>query len=72
MCVCETVCEQNISKNIDSINFIFGGGLPSDPRRKPFDFDKNRPGVRVRVCVCVCGGGSGGGGSSKFGPNDKR
>ncbi len=55
-----SVCVQNISKNIESINFIFGGGLPSDTRRKPFDFEKNRPGVRVGL------------GGSKFGPNDNR
>ena len=43
-----------ISKNIEPIDFIFGGGLPSDTRRKPFDFEKNRPGVRVGL-----GGGRG-------------
>ncbi len=43
--VCVSVTK--ISKKIEPINFIFGGGLPSDPGRKPFDFEKNLPGVRV-------------------------
>ena len=53
--VCVCVRYQNISKNIEPINFIFGGSLPCDPGRKPFDFEKNPPGVRV------CGGVGGGG-----------
>ena len=54
---------QNIQKNVEPINFIFGGSLPSNPWRKPFDFEKNHRGVRVGVE------------GSKFGPNhanDKR
>ena len=51
---------QNISTNIEPINFIFSGSLPSDPVRKLFDFEINHPGVRVGV------------GCPKFGPNDKR
>ncbi len=47
VCVCLSVSVQNISKNIDLINIIFGGDLPSDTRRKRLDFEKNRPGVRV-------------------------
>ncbi len=63
VCVCVCVCPfTKYLKKFKPINFIFGGGLPSDPGRKPFDFDKNRPGVRVGVC----------GGGVKFGPNDKR
>ncbi len=42
--VCLSVCVQDISKSMEPINFIFGGGLPSDPRRKRLDFEKNRPG----------------------------
>ncbi len=45
--VCVCVRYQNISKTIKPINFIFGGGLPSDLGRKPFDFEQNHPGVRV-------------------------
>ncbi len=51
--VCQSVCVcvryQSISRNIKPINFIFGGSLPSDPGRKPFHFEKNRPRVRVGV-----------------------
>ncbi len=47
LCVCLSVCVQDISKNIKPIDFIFGGGLPSHPRRKRLDFEQNRPGVRV-------------------------
>ncbi len=42
MCVSIT----KITKKIEPIKFIFGGSLPSDPGRKPFDFEKNRPRVR--------------------------
>ncbi len=35
------VCFQYVSKNIEPINFIFGGSLPSDPGRRPFDFEKS-------------------------------
>ena len=47
MCVCVSLCvsvNKISKKNNEPINFIFGGGLPSDPDRKPFDFEKNRPG----------------------------
>ncbi len=33
--LCACVCLQNIQTNIELINLIFGGGLPSDPGRKP-------------------------------------
>ncbi len=59
MCVCVSVTKIS-QKNIESIKFIFGGSLPSDPERKPIDFEKNLPGVRVGV------------GGLKYGPNDKR
>ncbi len=36
-CVYVSVCK--ISNNTEPINLIFGGGLPSGPGRKPFDFD---------------------------------
>ncbi len=36
---------QNISKNIEPINFIFGGSLSSNSGKKPFDFEQNCPGV---------------------------
>ncbi len=51
-CICACVCVCLFAKYLkkyEPINFIFGGGLPSDPGRKPFDFEKNRPGVRVGV-----------------------
>ena len=54
------VCEQNISKSIQPINFIFGASLPYDSGKNRLDFEKKCPGVRVGV------------GGSKFGPNDKR
>ncbi len=57
--VCLSMCKTTW-KNTEPVNFIFGGGLPSDPGRKPFDFEKYRPGVRMGV------------GGPKFGPNDKR
>ena len=62
LCVCVRPCvhQQYISKSIEPINFIFGEGLFSDPGRKPFEFEKNCPGVRVGVE------------GSKFGPNHKR
>ena len=37
---CVSVRVQDNSKNIESINFIFGGGFLFDPGRKPFDFEK--------------------------------
>ncbi len=43
VCYFEFVCVCPFAKylkNIELINFIFGGGLPSDPWRKPFDFEK--------------------------------
>ncbi len=49
LCVCPCVCVQNISKHIEPIHVIFGGGLPFDPWRKPFDFKSNPPGARVGV-----------------------
>ena len=58
--VCVCVRYQNISKNIESINFNFGGSLPSDPGRNPFNFEKKLP------------QGKGGCGGSKFGLNEKR
>ncbi len=57
LCVCMSVRVQDNSKNIEPINFIFGGGLPSDTGRKLFDLKKNRPAVRVGM------------GGAKFGPN---
>ncbi len=59
MCVSVDKISQDI-KSIQPINFIFGGSLSCDPRKKPLDFEKNRPGVRVALR------------GSKFGPNDKR
>ncbi len=64
LCVHVCICQQNISKNIEPINFVFGGSLPSDPGRKPFYFEKILPWGKG-VCVCV-------GGGSNFAPNDKR
>ncbi len=61
LCLSACVSVKKISKNIQPISSIFGGSLPCDPGRKPFNFEKNRPGVRVGVGV-----------GSKFGPNDKR
>ncbi len=60
--VCLSVCVCPLPKYLKKYwtNFIFGEGLSSDPGRKPFDFEKNCPGVRVGL------------GGSKFGPNDKR
>ncbi len=48
LCVCLSVCVSvtKISKKILNRPTIFGGGLPSDPGRKPFDFEKNRPRVK--------------------------
>ncbi len=43
--------EQNISKSVPLINFIFGGSLPSDLVIEGFDFEKYCPGVRVSVGV---------------------
>ncbi len=40
---------------------MFGGGLPSDPKKKAFDSEKQNP-PGVRVCVCW----------SQFGLNDER
>ena len=62
VCVSVSVCVryQNIWKKIEPINFIFGGSLPSNPDRKPFDLEKLPRGkgvVCVCMCVCVCGGG---------------
>ncbi len=56
--LCLSVCLlAKYVKNIEPINFVFGGSLPSNSRKKPFDFEQNCPGVM---------GGRGGGG--KFGP----
>ncbi len=60
------LCKISKKKNIEPINFIFGGGLPSDPKRKPFYLGKNRAGVRVIGWWC------GGGGVFEIGPKDKR
>ena len=66
LCVCLSVCVfvfvsvSKISQKILNRSTSFLAGLPSDPGRKPFDFEKYHPGVRVGV------------GGSKFGPNDKR
>ncbi len=50
VCLCICVCPlAKYLKNIELINFIIGGSLPSDPGRKPFHFEKNRPRVRVGV-----------------------
>ncbi len=50
LCVCVSIyLLAKYLKNIQPINFIFGEGLPSDPGRKPFDFEKNCQGVRVGV-----------------------
>ena len=55
LCVCLSVCafEQNISKSIQLINFIFAGCLPSDPVNKWSDFEKDRSGVREGLGVGV-------------------
>ncbi len=56
--VCLSVCplsKQNISKNIEPINFIYGGGLPSDPGRNQSILKKNCPGVRMGVGGPKCG-----------------
>ncbi len=50
---------QDNSKNIEPINFIFGGGLLAEPEGNQSVLKKNRPGVGVGV-------------APKFGPNDKR
>ena len=64
MCVCVSINKIHVSKKtIETINFIFGGGLPCEPVRTPFNFERNCPGVRVDVW--------GGGGGPKFGRNDK-
>ena len=53
-----------ISQKYSTDQLHSGGGLHSNPGRKPFDFEKqNRPGVRGFVCMGERG--------SKFGPNDK-
>ncbi len=41
-------------KNIEPINFIFGGGFPCGPGRKQFDFEKITLGVRVGVGLWGC------------------
>ncbi len=41
MCLSVSVRVQDNSKNIEPINFIFGGGLLSDAGRTPFDFEKS-------------------------------
>ncbi len=47
LCVCLTVCLcAKYLKTIESINFIFVCDLPSDAGRKPFNFEKNRHGLR--------------------------
>ncbi len=58
-CLCVRV--QGNSKNIEPINFIFGGGLLSDPGKlgNHSISKKDRPGVKVGVE------------GPKFGPNDK-
>ena len=39
VCVTVRVCGQDISKSSQPMNFIFGGSLPCDPRKKPLDFE---------------------------------
>ncbi len=41
VCVRVPVCKIS-PNNIEPINFIFGGSFPSDPGRKPFDFEKKK------------------------------
>ena len=68
VCVCVSEClwtrSDDISKSIQSINFIFGGSLPCGPRKKPLGFEKKN-----RIAL---GYGWAWGGGAKFGPNDKR
>ncbi len=40
---------QNFPKHIESINFILGGRLPSDPGRKPFEFELCKVGVGSEI-----------------------
>ncbi len=56
VCVHPCVCGQNISKSIEPDNFIFGGSLPSDPGRKPFNFEKKRQGLGWAWGVGLGGG----------------
>ncbi len=55
VCLCHVSLFKISKEKIESINFIFGGDLPSDTRKKPFDFEKNRPRVRVGLKVVVVG-----------------
>ncbi len=52
--VCLSVCVpvNKISKKILNLSTpFFCGSLPCDPGGKPFDFEKNRLGLRVGGCV---------------------
>ena len=54
LCVCVSVwvCQRNSSKRVVKNNFIFGRGLPSNPRMKWFDFEKYCPGGKRVYIVC--------------------
>ncbi len=58
-CLYVCICEQNISKSIQGINFICGGSFTSDTGEE-IDFEKKTPhGKGLCLCVCVCVGGGG-------------
>ena len=56
VCVRLLTNKNNISESIYTINFIFGGNIPSDKMMKGFDFKKIRHKLRPGGCggVCVC------------------
>ena len=48
--VCVSICKICKKSNV-LMNFIFGARLLSNPRKKLFSFEKNRPGVRLSMAV---------------------